>query len=160
MISKSRIPLQIACLLLLAVIAGSCSSDPCELDCGTGECLEGECVCDSLHEGDLCELLATEKFLGAWTTGEICNSNSDVHESIVQAGNSEGQLTIDAFGPDRLPVGARVSGQDLIIPIQAYGQATIEGSGGFGTDSTFITLEYLVDYGGGVLKNCIGTLER
>ena len=109
----------------------SCEKDACEgLDCGTGQCMAGSCFCDSLHEGLNCELLASEKFKGIWTAGDICGSVSTVYECEVTEGGNEGQLVLDPFGPDRLPVIALVSNNDLIIPEQAYGQAVIHGRGG------------------------------
>ena len=149
----------LSAILFLALMG--CQEDPCTIDdCGFGECLEGECVCDSLYEGDRCDRLERDKFLGIWTTGDICSSGSEVYGLEILNANSEAWVRFSQLGPDRLSVLAQVEGERLEIFEQAYGLATVTGSGGLDTANQQITLDYTVDYGSGNIVSCLTSLEK
>lgn len=155
---SSKIALGLAFIGMLVLSA--CTTDACdEIDCGTGDCVDGTCVCDSLREGFNCEILASEKFKGTWLGGDICGTVSTVYDCEVTDGSSEGQLVLSPFGPDRLPVIALVSNNNLILPEQAYGQAVLHGNGGIADSVEKVTLDYKIDYGGGEPSACLTTLE-
>lgn len=158
---RYKIPSILVLCLFLAIGLSSCGKEPCDgIDCGTGECFEGACICDSLYEGFNCGVLVTEKYKGAWTAGDICGASSSVYSVDITDGGDIGQIVISSYGPDRLPVIVEARATDLRIPTQAYGQAVISGSGGLADTDDVITLDYLVDYGGGSSTNCLTTLEK
>ncbi len=138
-----------------------CEEEPCEdfISCVNGNCLEGECVCDSLYEGRVCDVLETTKFVGAWTVGDIC-ATSEVYDANIAEATTAGRIRFDQLGPDRLPVFATVEGNLLSIEDQAYGLAVIGGFGGIDTVNQVITLDYSVDYGQGNIVNCLTSLEK
>jgi hypothetical protein len=51
-----------------------CGPDPCKpkFDCGAnGTCLEGLCTCSDGYEGEKCDTLSFQKFIGRWKGQEI-----------------------------------------------------------------------------------------
>ncbi len=58
--------------------------DPCStVNCINGECVEGDCICNTGYEGDECEKEMREKFLGSYIVSDECEAedrNSHITE--------------------------------------------------------------------------------
>lgn len=148
-------------LIGMVLLLGGCQEKPCsEFACDNGTCMEGECICDDFYEGDACNILETQKFIGDWSLGDICSNGPAVYDMSITAADQEGRIRFSVLGPDRLPVFAEVNDTLLNIYEQAYGLAVISGAGGIDTINQVITLDYDVDYGQGNSVNCLTSLEK
>lgn len=83
-------------LMLLSCNKDSESNDPCaNVACNNGACTDGICVCSQNYEGDNCDLLYREKFLGVWAGSAVCGSSGNSSYSItITAGNDVALVTI------------------------------------------------------------------
>lgn len=77
-----------------AVTYTACNKDECKnVTCQNGgTCSGGNCTCPTGYEGDRCQTLSRDKFIGTYTGNETCTVGSDEY-SITIATNSD-QLKI------------------------------------------------------------------
>lgn len=151
----------IALLLLWTGFSGCQNDSQCkDLSCVNGTCEErsGSCACDDFFEGTNCDVLETEKFIGTWQVGDICTTGSAIYTSAISKGPQQGTVVIANLFNESNPVTATIDGPDLDIADQAFGVWTISGTGGIDPDASTITIEYVVDQGGGSTITCQAAL--
>lgn len=162
--------------ILLSLLAISCKEEPCEtitcLNGGTCQEEDGSCVCQEGYEGDFCENLVIQKFLGTYQIQYSgCFTTTANHTvSIEQIDGEASKVYINDLGDYDCPGGtvqleASIAGAQIGIPSQVIdcgvisytfeGEGTISG----GTLNISFTVEYESD---GITKtdNCTATLEK
>lgn len=144
---------------MLTFLLASCEEEGCN-SCQQGSCIEEVCECEPYYEGDDCSVLSTEKFLGDWQKGDICNSGSEAGSSRVEATSTKGRIQIFSIGPENQPIFAEVTGAELLVSEQTYGGATITGLGAIDDEGSTVTLDYQIEYQDGVVDNCFSTLTH
>jgi hypothetical protein len=122
---------------LLSVVAiatvsfNSCTTDACkDVDCGLyGECVDGDCVCDSGYEGVNCETLTRAEFLGTFNVAETCSASDDTYAVVIAAGSTATAVTITNLYDAGLVVNGTVNVDGgITIASQSFGTGTISGS--------------------------------
>lgn len=114
-----------------------CVPDCDESNCVNGDCVDGTCDCEDGYEGETCETLTVSKFIGTWTSTEVCVAMDEmpgVCESfedsytfeITENGTSTENVILnnyfgvdgegDAFFPSLV---ADVDGDEITVTIQA-----------------------------------------
>jgi hypothetical protein len=143
----------------LMLTQSSCKDECKNVDCGTnGTCEEGVCICDAGYVGDNCQTEERAKFLGSYAFSENCTTGQDTYTVTITADGADVQkIRIANIYDAGITVVASVSGSSLTIASQAFGQATISGSGTI--SGTSLTLTYTVTAGGGT-DSCTGTGTR
>lgn len=135
---------------LLLLLTSSCK-DPCkDINCNDGVCLEGTCLCDDGYEGDNCDKLEREKFIGSWTGTLDCGGQLGANEATIivteDPSSNEGLLfQLDFEILDLEPLEGTVSGdiffispsdQSLEFPGLGEFAVTISGDGKYNDDDT------------------------
>ncbi len=136
---------------IATVSFNSCTTDACkDVDCGLyGECVDGDCVCDTGYEGVNCDTEEREKFLGNF----LANETGVVDYASVVSTSSTGvnKIAISGFGGyacggSDIVVICTVNGMDLTVDSdQSFcsGQVVIDsGSGSINAAGNVITITY------------------
>jgi len=136
---------------LLSVVAiatvsfNSCTTDACkDVDCGLyGECVDGDCVCDTGYEGVNCDTPWSAYFLGTYAGLDTCGFQ---YESIISGGASATTLSIsNIFGLAASGTATVISNTagTIQIPSQTVNGYVVSGSGALVGD--VITIDYTID---------------
>jgi len=78
-------------LIFCSILFLTNCSDPCkDVNCGTGTCDDGTCLCETGFEGLNCEIESREKFLGFWTSDDIaCDGDEEFISTFVIIPNED-----------------------------------------------------------------------
>ena len=122
-------------------------------------CQTGQCLCSAGYEGEFCDVLSYEKYLGSYQVSENCSPNpgSFYFVTITKYGSDPYTISINNMLDLGLSAEANVSGEFLTIPSQNMGSLTINGDGQFYSNNGRIVLQYQHDYGNS-LNTCSATL--
>ncbi len=129
----------------------SCDKKSCEnVICSipNSACVEGNCYCIAGYEGNNCEILSFEKYVGSYHVSENCTTTFSgfVNQSYQTSINSTSRIdviSINNFGNRGLPVDAViVDATYLVIPDRNYGAMEVSGGEGFYEYSGRIRFEY------------------
>jgi hypothetical protein len=99
----------------------SCKSDPCKnTSCGTnGICADGTCLCSDGYEGNNCETKWQTKFIGKYTTNQVCTNGTGgplfKTPSEITVGPGDLYLTIDDKGITTVNRIARIVSPNKIV---------------------------------------------
>ena len=163
-------------LVCMITLIGSCKEEPCEtvacLNGGTCNEEDGSCTCADGYEGEFCEELVIQKFLGTYSISyEGCFTTSPNHTvSIEQITGEPDKVHILDLGDYACPDGeirleASISGSQIAIPSQTIDcgpiQYTFEGEGTF--SGSGLSLSFTVNYDAdGIPKtdSCTANLEK
>jgi hypothetical protein len=129
--------------------------DPCaNVTClNGGICIEGVCDCPSGYEGTNCQTLSRAKFLGNYSTTEVCPSGSaNITVSVTALANDVTKVGINGGG---IYADGTVSGNTITIPNQFIGAGSenivISGQGTYNASaSPTTTITCTVSYPTGV----------
>ncbi len=109
----------------------SCETDACkDVDCGTnGECVDGDCVCDTGYEGATCQTMVRAKFLGSVNVNETCSQSTDSYAVTISAGGTDTEVTIsNLYDAGFVVTGTVNANGGITINSQTFGTGTISGS--------------------------------
>jgi hypothetical protein len=122
-------------LIFLALTA--CKYDYCkDVKCENGgTCDNGLCRCTPVYEGERCEKLAREKFIGNWK-GQGPGSYECVSPGLItiEAGSAKDEIIIKGFyttagvGPNDYPVATNAGGDPRAFPIAREYRAKVTGN--------------------------------
>lgn len=101
------------------------------------------------------------KFIGSYAGSEVCQTigNSTYSSAIsVSSINTDGVI-INNFGGWNENVVATISGYNITIPTQAFGQNTFSGTGSINQAENTVTINYTVSQPGGS-DGCVMTLVK
>jgi hypothetical protein len=151
---RFRLAIVAAALLLIG-----CKPDPCaETACDKGVCDQGECLCLAGYDGQDCRQLSRSRLIGTYNVGALCGPSAVLYDCEISAGGPLDHIIFDNLDDRGLPVTAKVQGLAVDIPVQAFGTWTIQGSGALDTSAQELSLDYLIDKGGGSLTTCLISL--
>lgn len=140
----------------LLITQNSCK-DPCkDVEClNAGTCEEGICSCVTGYEGDDCGTETRTKFFGTYAFSETCSpSGPDSYTVTVNTSSTAvTDIKISNIYNQGIIVNASISGSTLTIPSQAFGSATISGSGTISGNT--LNLTYTVT--GATTDSCNGS---
>lgn len=109
--------------LFAAVTFNACKVDKCKnVSCAySGVCKDGVCLCQTGYEGDHCETVTRDKFLGIWDVNEDGTITGPAQYSIsITEGSQIDHVSIDNF--NNVIQGVKVDGicykDTLYIPVQ------------------------------------------
>lgn len=138
---KLFIPLSI---LLLTFVA--CDNQSCEnVRCPFGRtCVLGDCLCPAGYEGDNCNILSRDKYLGTYQVNENCANrpSGGFFFSTITIGSDDFKVNIGNMANTGLFAEAFVTGNFVQIPSQNLGATTISGSGEFFPNTNTMRLQY------------------
>lgn len=130
----------LASFSLTGMLFTSCEEDKCKaiVCANNGVCnSDGSCTCPAGYEGNKCETVTREKFMGAWNIVEDGSlSSPEIYTASIQRGVEIDQVIIRNFNnfSNSLVVG-KVQGDTLHIPLQNMEQdgviKSVEGKGYF-----------------------------
>ena len=157
--------------LLLATLAFAGCKDECkDVDCGSGTCVEGNCVCDAGYEGTACAAAFNAKLSGTYSLSEVCDMNGFQTGSVVVApvNGTINQFTIAelrGFSQDLVACTFSADFTTFDIPRQSFGNGfyLIEANGGtVSTDGSIIEMTYRIYYSSNALflESCNARLTR
>jgi hypothetical protein len=156
---------------LLSVVAiatvsfNSCTTDACkDVDCGLyGECVDGDCVCDTGYEGVNCDTEMREKFAGNYLASEAACDVTDFASSIGNSSTGVNKIAITGFGGyecsgSPIVVIATVNGMDVTVdPNQSFCSGLIvisSGSGSINASGNVVSITYTSTVDGGTATTC------
>lgn len=148
------------------MLISSCDPACRGVDCNTGICVEGRCVCPKGLEGEFCETRQTTKFTGIYNVVETCNTGDYQYsvtiresDSIVPGLEIENFYDLEQSGVTQ-KVLAEVDfiGNSFEIPQQNIAGFSVEGNGVINDTTGIITISYKVNQGS--LDVCTATLTK
>lgn len=79
-----------------AVTYTACNKDECKnVTCQNGgTCSGGNCTCPTGYEGDRCQTLSRDKFIGTYTGNETCTVGSDEYSIIIATNSDQLKITL------------------------------------------------------------------
>lgn len=129
----------------------SCDRKSCEnVICNTpnSTCVEGTCYCRAGYEGDNCDILSYEKYVGSYNVSENCTTTfsgfvNQYYSSSISPTSQIDVISINNFGNRGLPVNVViVDATYLVIPDRNYGAIDVSGGEGFYEYINRIRFEY------------------
>jgi len=136
-----------------AVTFSSCNEDKCKaIVCAYGGvCTDGQCLCASGYEGNQCETVTRNRYLGVWhVTEDGTYSNATQYAISVEPGPNITELRIKNFRNSfQEDIQAFVKGDTITIPNQVVETKTVRGFGFIVDDKAYgengkIVIRYLV----------------
>ncbi len=138
--------------LLGSAFLVSCYPKCKNVDCNTGICVEGRCVCDKGWQGQFCEIRQTSKFNGNYDVLESCNTGTFSYVITISESDSvipELELS-NFYNFSSQGITAKVfaevdfDGITFDISSQSVGGLAVSGSGSINDTTGTITLNYQV----------------
>ncbi len=125
------------------------------------QCVQGQCLCPNGLEGEFCEILSYEKYLGTYQVSENCNPGQgrQYTTTIIKQTSDLQTITLTNMLGLGLSAEALVSGDFLTIPNQRLGATSIQGDGIFNGNTQRIELRYQHDFNN-QLNECTALLLR
>lgn len=145
-----------------AVTFSSCNEDKCKaIMCAyNGVCKDGQCLCPTGYEGNQCEIITRDRYLGVWTvTEDGTYSNAAQYPVDIVAGPNISEIRIKNFRNSFLEeVNAFVTGDTITIPDQIINNKTVRGFGfieaeKYDAKHGKLTLRYIVTDQNGVVDD-------
>ncbi len=149
-------------ILLCMMIFAGCGSNGCEgVVCGSrSNCVNGRCFCWDGYEGDNCEDLAADKYIGTWQVSPGCVQGfvpSHVSQITADPFGDPSIIVINNFMNSGLPLNANIftdrtnRGNLIQFQGQVVGANTVDGQGFYNPASNQISLDiqYFGFNGGG-----------
>ena len=136
-----------------AVTVSSCNEDKCKaIVCAFGGvCTDGQCLCPSGYEGNQCETVTRQRYMGVWNvTEDGTYTNATQYTISVEPGPNISELRIKNFrNKFAEEVQAFVKGDTITIPNQIVNTHTVRGFGYIVDDKFYgtngkIIIRYLV----------------
>jgi hypothetical protein len=158
--------------IALAVSFTGCT-DPCkDVTCVNGECVEGDCACDTGYEGADCGTALNAKFAGTYSNSpETCTPSGPVAApysvTITSSGTVPTNISITGLWEEPAAIATATvasNGTDITIERQNFAGSAweISGTGTMNADGTVLTIDYTIfdATNGDVLDNCDATLTK
>ncbi|MBX7053054.1 MAG: calcium-binding EGF-like domain-containing protein [Flavobacteriales bacterium] len=104
------------------------NTDPCEnVVCQNGgTCTEGTCYCTAGYEGASCETEQRNKFIGSYSTTQLCDTIQDHYFfTITSSGTSVSNVVVGNFGGIGGVLLASINGSEMTIPSQTISSAGV-----------------------------------
>jgi hypothetical protein len=161
-----------ATLLLAGSLFLTRCSDTCEdVACVTGECVEGDCICDAGYEGTDCGTAINAKFSGTYINNEGCSLSTPIFYTVTiapKSGNPAEASITGLWEVAQASVTAKIaaSGTSFTIenqPLGTSGFIVSSGNGSISADGNSITLAYtIVNAPGGptFTETCNGYMSK
>ena len=148
-------------LFLVSVLSESCDRNKCEnVICGLRQsCVNGICQCAPGYEGDNCETLARDKFLGQYLVSTSCVQGfapAQYPTQVIEDFNEINKIQITNIVGTGLSAEAYIDRDLIEIPDQNIGAGTIFGQGNYDQILQRIIIEYNYSVNG-QLSNCTAT---
>ncbi|MCS6894983.1 MAG: hypothetical protein NZZ60_02385 [Bacteroidia bacterium] len=151
------ITVAVASLLAIFTLT-QCASDPCKnVNCNSGRCSDGECICSLPYEGRNCEIDARSKFLGTWRGRETCGPESHDITYTIQS-SSDGKLRITDNILEITYSANLTSSNAFSIPSQVVDGITVSGQGSLNGTTLTLNHSYIDDEGN--TGSCSASLTR
>jgi len=153
--------------VFMAVLLPSCNRDKCKaIVCANGSvCETGVCVCPSGYEGDRCQIVNRERFLGVWDVSEDGSITDPATYAVgIETGDNISEVRIkNMYNLLDERVNAFVKGDTITIPQQIADNHTVVGKGYILRDENFgtytkIVLRYSITNNGNNQTNYFGYL--
>lgn len=159
--------LQFIIPIIIVAFIYSCDTKSCDnvLCSGNNQtCVNGQCVCQQGYEGDFCDILSAQKFIGNYYVSENCSTtlNGPVNTSYscyITSGSAIDRIVINSFA-QQYTVDAYINGNYISIPNQTvFGSTTIQGEGEFYPDLYRMTIQYEITQGSN-FSSCTGIFTK
>lgn len=124
----------------------SCENVICSMPHST--CVDGNCYCQAGYEGNNCEILSFEKYIGSYNVSENCTTTfsgfvNQSYQTSISSTSRIDVITINNFSNRGLPVNVViVDATYLVIPDEDYGAMEVSGGEGFYEYNNRIRFEY------------------
>lgn len=145
---KKLIPaLVILSMSFTLALFSSCGEKSCG-DCGPIKtCQQGQCLCPQGYEGDNCEILSYEKFIGSYQVYDSYSStfngqtSQGPYSDYISAGSSNDRIVFSNFENLGVSITAVINTNNIAIPNQTVGSLTVEGQGTYNTYTRTMTIQ-------------------
>lgn len=152
-------------LLSPACDRNSCNNVVCN-DSPNSVCLDGQCACQQGYEGDFCDILSYEKYIGNYQVSENCqntlsgSTNQTYTMFISQSGGTQiDKILMQSFAGN-LTVEAFINGNFITIPDQSiFGNTRVSGTGQFIPAANRMTIDYAITQGSSY-SECTGAFQK
>ncbi len=142
----------------------ACKDECDDVNCLNGAaCDEGDCICTTGYEGDVCQTETRAKFFGSYNVSENCTPSGNFNYQMTIVTSAAGPLSviINNFYGVGASVTATVSGANITVPNQTVttqGEAlTYSGSGQI--TGNILTMSYSASQGAAT-DNCSATCTK
>jgi hypothetical protein len=155
-------------MLIIPVVFQSCDKKNCEnVICSipNSTCVDGNCYCIAGYEGDNCEILSYEKYIGSYNVTESCTTSNTgpVNQNYISSitpGFDIDIITINNFSQFGLPVHVNIiDATYLLIQEQNSGSVQVSGGEGFYQFGNQIRFEYNYTVSGS-FRSCTATFTK
>ena len=131
--------------VIIIFITASCKRDSCEnvVCSGNKICFQGVCQCPTGYEGQYCDTLSADKYVGNYQVYQNCiNGLPSQYPSNIVQGNYVYEIYIGNMIGQGLQCRAIINVNDIQIPSQNLGATPISGYGNYNPANGHITLHY------------------
>lgn len=137
---------------LFSLLFFSCENKSCQDVVCPGvnsTCVDGDCYCQPGYEGDFCDVLSYEKYIGSYQVSESCTTTfsgylNQQFSTSISPGMRIDLITINNFANRGLPVDATIISAN-VLNIYEQNAGSLQVSGGEGVYEVFnnrIRFEY------------------
>jgi hypothetical protein len=151
-----------------AMFFTGCADECKDVVCNSGECVEGDCVCDAGYEGVDCSVAYNAKFSGTYGLTETCDSTGTDNYSVTVAPNSSDASKANFTGLYReaqasVPANIGADGLSFTLSTTDVGPGSIVSNGTCtaNTDGSTINVVYkFTNETTNAFESCTAVLTR
>jgi hypothetical protein len=144
------------------------SCNPCkDVVCNNGDCVEGDCVCNSGYESEDCSAAVNAKFSGRYTLTETCTATGNDNYAVIVApdASSPSAATIDSLYREPFTLDLTINDDGLAFTIATTdvgpGSIRTTSPGTSNADGSTINIDYeFISETSDPSETCTAVLER
>lgn len=126
----------------------SCNTDACDdIDCMNGGlCISGTCSCPTGYEGETCQTLSRDKFVGVYSGNETCTIGSDSYAITLSASSDDLKINYTNLYNQSYSAVCTITGQNTFsFAGTASGGVSFDGTSTLNANT--ITVNYTINTG-------------